>query len=107
MAVSALFNITLFGLNYFIAKALGVDIPFMYFVAFMPVLSLSMLLPSVGALGTREGAYVLLFGMAGVSQPIAMAMSLSFYLISVLTGGIGAVLYAIEAVAGLRSNDAA
>ena len=105
MAVSALFNITLFGLNYFIAKALGLDIPFMYFVAFMPVLSLSMLLPSVGALGTREGAYVLLFGAAGVAEPMAMAMSLSFYLINVLTGSIGAALYAVEAVAGLRSRE--
>lgn len=107
LAVSALFNITLFSLNYFIALALDVHLPFAYFVAFMPILSLSMLIPSVGALGTREGAYVLLFGAAGVSQPVAIAMSLAFYVINVLTGLIGAVLYAVDAALSLRSKRAA
>jgi hypothetical protein len=61
-----------------------------------------MLIPSVGALGTREAAYVLLFGMAGVAEPVAIAMSLGFYLSNVLTGVVGAGLYAVDALAGLR-----
>ena len=104
LAVSAVFNVALFGLNYFIALSMGVDIPFIYFVAFMPVLSLAMLLPSVGALGTREGAYLLLFGTVGVSEPIAIAMSMAFYLINVLTGLVGVLLYSIDALGGLRAK---
>lgn len=102
LAVSALFNLALFGLNYALALALGVRVPFWVVVAFMPVLSLSMLLPSVGALGTREGAYVLLFGAAGVPQPVAMAMSLAFYVINVITGVIGGLLYATASLAAMR-----
>ena len=104
LAVSAIFNLSLFTLNHFIALSLRIKVPFLYFIAFMPIISLSMLLPSVGALGTREGAYVLLFGAAGVSEPIAMAMSLAFYLISVLTGIVGGLLYAVEALKGLGAQ---
>lgn len=101
LGISVLFNLVLFGMNYVIALALGQEIPFTYFVAFMPIISLSMLIPSVGALGTREGAYVLLFGAAGVPDHLAIAMSLAFYLVNVLTGIIGAVLYAGAALPGL------
>lgn len=101
LAISVLFNLVLFAMNYLLALALGQEIPFAYFVAFMPIISLSMLIPSVGALGTREGAYVLLFGAAGVPDHVAIAMSLAFYLVNVLTGIVGAALYAIAAVSGL------
>jgi len=104
MGVSALFNVALFGLNYALALGLGVDIPFYYIVAFMPILSLSMLIPSVGALGTREGAYALLFGMAGVDESLAIAMSLAYYVINVATGAIGALLYGIAALREMRAE---
>jgi len=102
LAISLIFNTMLFFTNFIIAMALDTHIPFTYFVAFMPILSLSLLLPSFGALGTRESAYVLLFGAAGVAEPVAIAMSLTFYLINVLTGLIGGALYAINALVGLR-----
>lgn len=105
MAVSAIFNVALFALNYAIALGLGVRLPFAYFVAFMPILSLSMLIPSVGALGTRESAYALLFGTAGVDESLAIAMSLAFYVINVATGVIGAILYGVTALRGLRRVD--
>jgi hypothetical protein len=104
LAISVLFNLVLFAMNYAIALALGQQIPFAYFVAFMPIISLSMLIPSVGALGTREGAYVLLFGAAGVPGHVAIAMSLAFYLVNVLTGIIGAALYATAALTGLGAR---
>lgn len=104
LAASAVFNIVLFTLNYFVALALHVHLPFIYFIAFMPILSLSLLIPSVGALGTRESAYVLVFGTANVAQPLAIAMSLTYYFVNVLTGLIGIVMYAIEALTGLRTH---
>lgn len=104
LLVSVLFNLMLFILNFLVALGLGINVPFLYFVAFMPLLSLSMLIPSIGALGTRESAYVLLFGSAGIDEPLAIAMSLSFYFINVFTGVIGALLYALDSITGLRSN---
>ncbi len=105
MAVSVLFNLCLFALNYCLASALGRAIPVYYFVLFMPLISLSMTVPSVGALGTRESAYVLLFGIAGIPEPLAIAMSLAFYLVNVFTGLIGALLYIMGTVKGLRASE--
>jgi len=108
LAISALFNMALFGQNYYLALAVGAQVPLHYIVAFMPVLSLAMLIPSVGALGTRESAYVLLFGAAGIDPALAMAMSLAFYLCNVISGLVGGALYAFEAARGLgeRANPA-
>jgi uncharacterized protein (TIRG00374 family) len=94
-----------FAMVYLIALALGVRLPFLYFVGLMPVISLSMMIPSVGALGTREGAYVLAFAGTGLTTaPKAIAMSLAFYLINVLTGLVGALLYAARAVSEMKQR---
>jgi uncharacterized membrane protein YbhN (UPF0104 family) len=79
LAASAVFNIVLFTLNYFVALALHVHLPFVYFIAFMPILSLSLLIPSVGALGTRESAYVLCVRDGKCGPALAIAMSLTYY----------------------------
>jgi len=104
VGVSVVFNLVLFAMNYFLALAVGHRVPFVYIAAFMPIISLSMLIPSVGALGTREGAYALLFGSIGMPEPVAIAMSLAFYLSNVLTGLVGGVLYAIQAIKGLGAR---
>lgn len=94
-----------FAMVYLIALALAVRLPFLYFVGLMPVISLSMMIPSVGALGTREGAYVLAFAGTGLTTaPKAIAMSLGFYLINVITGLIGALLYAVRAVSDMKQK---
>lgn len=103
LAISVLFNLVLFAMVYVIGLALGVRLPFLYFAGLMPVISLSMMIPSVGALGTREGAYVLAFANTGLTTaPQAIAMSLGFYLVNVITGVVGALLYAVQAIGGLR-----
>jgi len=63
--------------------------------------ALSIVLPiSLSGLGVREGGYVYLFAQAGVSAPLALAMSLLFYALNVATGLIGGVLYAFEGARG-------
>lgn len=104
LGISTIFSAVLFLLNYLLALAVGIRMPFIYVVAFMPILSLSMTIPSIGALGTREGAYVLLFGAAGVAEPLALAMSLAFYATNVIVGIAGGLLYAGGALFGLRGR---
>lgn len=105
LLVSVPFTFILFTLNFLLALGLGIEVPFFYFVIFMPLLSLTLLLPSVGALGTRETAYVLLFGSAGIGEPMAIALSLSFYFVTVCTGIIGALLYALDSIMRLRAEN--
>ncbi len=102
-AMSLLFNVLLLSTNLLIARALGVDIAAGYFLLFVPIISFLLALPvSVSGLGIREGAYVFLFGQAGVASPTALSMSLCFYAITVGTGLIGGIIYALQGLMGLR-----
>ena len=103
LAVSVLFNLVNILVNYLIALALGVHLSPWYFFAFVPIISFSLTLPvSLGGLGVREGTYVLLFGQAGVAPEQALALSLAYYAITVVTGLLGGLVYAIEGARGLR-----
>ncbi len=104
LGISLLFSFVLFIINYILALAVGIHVPIVYIMVFMPILSLSMTLPSVGALGTREGAYVLVFAIAGVAAPMALAMSIAFYALNVAIGIVGGLLYAADALLGLRTT---
>lgn len=97
--ISLIFNLTLIAVNYLIALAVGVRVSLWYFLLFVPLISVTLLLPiSISGLGVREGAYVLLFGQAGVAAPLALAMSLTFYALNVAIGLIGGVIYVIQGV---------
>ncbi|MFQ6059482.1 MAG: YbhN family protein [Anaerolineae bacterium] len=100
-AISFAFNILLIAVNILLAWSLGVRVSPWYFVLFVPLISFSLMLPiSLSGLGVREGAYVFLFAQAGVPAPLALAMSLLFYAVTVATGLIGGVLYALEGIIG-------
>jgi uncharacterized protein (TIRG00374 family) len=91
---SLVFNVTLILAQLYLARAVGVNISLGYFLIFVPIISSLLALPiSISGFGVREGGYVLLFGQAGVASDQAVAMSLLFYLLGVLTGVVGAILY--------------
>lgn len=95
--ISLIFNILLIAVNYLIALSVGVRVSLLYFLLFVPLISFSLILPiSLSGLGVREGAYILLFGQAGVAAPLALAMSLGFFALNVITGLIGGVIYASQ-----------
>jgi uncharacterized membrane protein YbhN (UPF0104 family) len=103
LLASVVFNGLLMLINYLVALAFGVKISPWYFLVFVPIISFLLTLPvSFSGLGVREGGYVLLFGQAGVPAPLALGMSLCVYAMTVATGLIGGVLYALQ---GYRSLD--
>ena len=103
LAISLVFNALLIAVNYLIALSLGMEIPLWYFLLFVPLISFLLVLPiSLSGLGVREGGYVYLFAQAGVSAPLALAMSLLFYALNVATGLIGGALYAFEGMRNFR-----
>ena len=51
----------------------------------------------------REAGYVFLFGQAGVPSQQGLALALAFDMTLLLAGLIGAILYIIEGVRGMRS----
>lgn len=96
------FTLGLVAVQYSIARALAVELPFYLFFLFVPLISIINLLPlSFNGLGMREGVYQLLFVPVGVPGASAIGMSLAFYFLRVSTGLIGGLLYAAKSIGNI------
>lgn len=106
LGISVGVNLTVIGLNYTAARAVGIDLAPGLFLLFVPLISSSLLIPiSWGGLGLREAVTVLLFSQVGVQEPRAMAMSLTVYLVSTLYSVLGGGIYLTMALANLRKGE--
>ena len=102
-AASLVFNLLLIVTNYLLGLAVGIDLSIWYYFLFIPIISALLMVPSIGGLGVREAGYVFLFGQAGVPSQQGLALALAFDMTLLLAGLIGAILYIIEGVRGMRS----
>ena len=106
LGISLLFNLLIIVVNWLIALGLNVHLPLSVFFLFTSILSLALMLPSVGGLGVREETYKQMYGVVGVPGSVAVAMSLTTFLLqSIVPGVIGGLLYAIEGAADLRGRE--
>ena len=106
LGISLVFNLLIITVNWLIAEGLNVDLPISVFFLFTSILSLALMLPSVGGLGVREEAYKQMYGVVGVLGSVAVAMSLTTFLLqSILPGIIGGLLYAVEGATELRRRE--
>jgi len=81
---------------YFVAIFLNFQIPFHYFLLFVPLIQLIIFLPvSVNGIGIREWSFVMLFSTstALISRMDAFALSIGFYVASLLTSLPGGIVY--------------
>ena len=61
---------------YLLGRGIGIDVPFSYYLLFMPIALIALLLPiSISGIGAPQGIIVWLLGPAGVPQPQALALS--------------------------------
>ena len=105
--ISLPFTLTVIASQYALALGLGLQVPVQYFALFVPMTALVQMIPiSFNGLGVREGAYQALFGTVGVAGEQAVAMSLMYYVLRVVTGLIGGVLYLIGNLRAPRSATA-
>lgn len=82
---------------YIISHGLGINISFLSIMLFIPlIVTVSMVPLSISGLGVREGAFVILFGKAGVRPEVAISISFLWF-ISVVIGSLpGLLFYAIN-----------
>ncbi len=77
---------------YLIGKALHLDIPFLDYFIFIPIVHLILLIPfTINGLGLREGTYMEIFKYYGISSAAAVSFSwidLAFMLVVGIAGGI-------------------
>jgi uncharacterized membrane protein YbhN (UPF0104 family) len=105
LLISLVFNLLLILMHYLVARAVGIDLSLVYFFLFVPLLSLTLMLPiSFGGLGVREGAAVLLLGQVGVNEAQAVAYSLGIYGITRISGLFGGFLFLLESIGKLRQQ---
>ena len=80
-----------------IGKGLSLNIPIGYYFIALPLITLLTLLPiTFNGIGIREYAFIYLFGLRRISAEDAMAMSLLFFSVQILTGIIGGILYILN-----------
>ncbi|WP_297092405.1 lysylphosphatidylglycerol synthase transmembrane domain-containing protein [uncultured Draconibacterium sp.] len=75
-------------------NALGAEIPLSYNLFANPLLNILFLFPiSFGGFGIREGSYILIFGLLGVSSEISLLVSFVFLISTFINVGIGGILF--------------
>ncbi|HIE44112.1 MAG TPA: flippase-like domain-containing protein [Candidatus Omnitrophica bacterium] len=93
-------------ITYFISLSFHLDISFLYFLLFVPVIILIMSVPiSISGIGVREGAFFLLFRTVGVSEIDAVALGLGFYLVTIITSSFGGIIYLLKGEALKKSRE--
>lgn len=108
LGVSAFFNLMLVGWWYASGRALGYEISFIHYLLVVPLMSLALLVPSIGGLGVREllAPYLFLSGTldAGDAAAQAVALSLLVFIIMRLTSILGAPIYIYSTIQRNRNH---
>jgi len=89
-----------------IGEAVHVDLPLAYYMLVSPIITLILLVPiSFNGIGTRDVAYQALFVPMGVLSESALAMSLTYHALNLLTAAAGGGVYAIMGTAETLQNE--
>ncbi len=94
-AVSLLVQATYIAVWYDLSWSLRLEVPFLAFLVFVPLVSLAAMLPvTLSGLGVREGVWVLLLARFGVPAANAVGFSLAYYGAGLALGVVGGALFA-------------
>ncbi len=82
---------------YTMAMALNIDIPGIYYFVLIPIAMILIMFPvSIGGFGLREGIFVALFALAGMSTTDAFALGFALSITDLLISLVGGLLYAVD-----------
>lgn len=105
MLISFLFQVLLIVAVYLMALSLHATVPWMYFGAFVPLITLMEAIPvSVYGIGIRDMGYVYFFGMAGMGDAQTRSLALLFLAITVAYSLVGGGLYLGRVYAGWKQS---
>jgi uncharacterized membrane protein YbhN (UPF0104 family) len=81
-------------LVWFVGRAIDVEIPFTYYLVFVPLVTLLTLLPlSLNGMGIREGSTVLLLRPLGVGEGEALCLAILWFLVLTAVSLFGGIIY--------------
>ncbi len=92
IGLSAVAQSIYFSMIYLLARSLGTELPLMTVFLLMPIISVVSMLPSLGGLGLREGAMVVLFGPL-IGGDNAFSVSILLLATLLIVSLVGAAIY--------------
>lgn len=78
-----------FSTSYVLFMGMGISLPTWSVFAYMPIASLSLLIPSFNGFGTQETVYAFLFSGAGVTPEVSITVSLMMHVVRLIVSLIG------------------
>jgi glycosyltransferase 2 family protein len=109
LALSVLLQVNIVVYYWFVARSLGLDVPFEAFFLIVPIAIFVMMIPvSINGIGLREAVFVALLGYWSVPEPVAIAFAWLEFAGFLAFGLLGGVVYALRgraAPAGERSPE--
>jgi uncharacterized protein (TIRG00374 family) len=98
--LSAVIQFARISVHWFAASSIGFEIPFVYFLVFVPLIALFASLPlSFGGLGVREGLGQILFAAAGFSGAMAVATQFLASIVGIAVSVVGGLIFVVQRVA--------
>lgn len=95
--ISSIASILKISIDYIIAVSLGIKIPFIYFLALTPIVSIITLIPaSIAGLGIKEGAYIGLFSLLGIPPATSFTISIMSFTLNLWMLLAGGIIYTIK-----------
>lgn len=91
---SLIFHILVIIIHMLISKAINLHIPLLYYCSVYPIVAIIGFIPiAFNGIGVREGSYIYLLSLAGVSKSAGLAFGLLWFVIVVITSLIGGIVY--------------
>ncbi|NNM03669.1 MAG: flippase-like domain-containing protein [Gemmatimonadetes bacterium] len=82
---------------YFLGIALDLPLGFLVYLLAVPLVALITMVPvSIGGLGVRETSFIAILGQYGVDPELSVTLGLTWYLLIVVGGVPGLILYLLE-----------
>lgn len=101
ISLSVLGHLCVVGYFLVLSRSIGLDIVALKLLAFVPVIEFVSAMPiSIGGAGVREVATILLFGSVGIPAVESMSVSLLSFMVLLLLGAVGGVLFVSRRGAG-------
>lgn len=104
LLISVGFNLIQVGWWATTGKALGLPIPFFYYVLIVPIMALAILIPSIGGLGVRESLAPIMFSGAGILPEAAVAIAFLVFALERVASLLGAPVYIYTTIRDTRAQ---
>ena len=83
--------------QYFVFRALGLDVPFIYALVVLPMITLAgFFIPSLNSMGVQDALYIQVFSYVGVGRELAFTASILYHFFRLVVSLVGGVFYVFE-----------